>query len=201
MPPAPQGPSSDGMAAAAAASGQAGAATRQSCPRAPRPQTGVRPRRAGPRSATAPPCPAPDRARPPPGPAARPSARASAAAHGRGRAVIAGRQHRPHCSGEPSPAGSADPCRTARPPAVAAYPPRTSAIASNHRTWAGSSLAQAAERSCAGVSSLRLTATAAPMLPSPANRHRAHRISPPPRRKDTEEAVSSRVGISQGEIE
>jgi hypothetical protein len=56
------------MAAAAAASGRAGAATRRSCPRAPRPRTGVRPRRADRRGATAPPCPAPGRAPPPPGP-------------------------------------------------------------------------------------------------------------------------------------
>ena len=45
-------------------------------------------------------------------------------------------------------------------------PSRTNAIASNRRTWAGSSLAQAAARSCAGVNSLRVTATAAPMLRS-----------------------------------
>src|SRR3954451_19390806 len=79
-------------------------------------------------------------------------------------------------------------------------PSRTNAIASSRRTWAGSSLAQAAARSCAGVSSRRVTATAAPMLRSPANQHRADRISLPQRWKDTGESFLSRAGIS-GEVD
>src|SRR6185436_9861399 len=58
-----------------------------------------------------------------------------------------------------------------------------------------SSLARAAARSCGGVNSSRVTATAAPMRPSLPNRHRAHRISLPAAREDTGESVPNRVGI------